>query len=139
MADLHVAGYLSQPAYEVLAGSFMVHSPVAQYLRPVACSFTELHLSPEQIQGLPLDEALMDQVIERYISNLLNDLQTFHQARLPHVDIRITGSYLSRQSADHVTCHPIPRILTPGFGTLTFVASDSEPLATLSSYRSRGL
>jgi hypothetical protein len=136
-ADLHILGYLCQPAYEVLTGSFMKYSSVAQHLRPVACSFTELQLSPAQIQELPFSRQLMDQVMELYVSNLLDDVQFFMDVRLPQTEFQITGSYLSHQSGEYVLCRPRPRIMTPRFGTLTFVVRDSEPLAVYPKKQSR--
>lgn len=135
-ADLHVLGYLCQAAYEVLTGSFMRYSPVAQHLRPVVCSFTELQLSRSQIEDLPFNDTLMDRVMEQYVSNLLDDLQNFMDVRLPQAECEISGSYFSRQTGTCVACRRVPRTITPGFGTLTFVVKETEPLAIFPTYQS---
>ena len=134
-ADLHILGYLCQAAYEVLTGSFMRFSPVAQHLRPVCCSFTELQLSSSQIEDLPYSDTLMDRVMERYVSNLLDDFQDFMDVRLPQAEFEITGSYFSRRSGARVACRRIPRTITPRFGTLTFVVNETEPLGIFPTYQ----
>ena len=122
-----LAGYLLVQGYQILnrTNTYQTHD-LYEYMKPLACSFTELTLNLEQIVRLPEDEELMDLVMERYISNLLADFQFFAERRLPDRDLTFRGFYLSRKLSRLVPCRPIERKLTPKFGTLAFAVTKNE-------------
>jgi hypothetical protein len=126
-AELHVAGYLSEAGYQVLSQIGAINHPeLYTFLRPLGCSYTELGLSPKAIAAVPEDDRLMDLVMERYISNLLDDLLFFAEQRMPEKTLALAGFYLSRRSGRLLPCQPVERILTPRFGDLSFAVTRGE-------------
>ncbi|MCA9777990.1 MAG: hypothetical protein KC800_14775 [Candidatus Eremiobacteraeota bacterium] len=125
--EVILAGYLLVQGYQILnrTNTYQTHD-LYEYMKPLACSFTELTLNLEQIVRLPEDEELMDLVMETYISNLLADFQFFADQRLPDRDLTFRGFYLSRRLSRLVPCRPIERKLTPKFGTLAFAVTKNE-------------
>lgn len=121
VAELLIIGFMRMQGYEILsAAKASEASLVHQYLRPLACSFTELGLSSEEISQVSLDDGLMDCVMECYVSHLLDDFLFFARERLPGRIFRVRGSFLSRKQGRLLSCQARERQLTPRFGTLAF-------------------
>lgn len=136
-AELDLIGYLRTQGFDVLLGTFMKYTQVYNYLRPLATSITELRLDPSEIRDLPHNDAMIDAVMARHVSNLLDDLNYFMKVRMPGREFQGTGRYLSRVTGRLVECRPIARDLTPRFGTLTFVVSEGDALSLYPTFRYR--
>lgn len=127
VGEVQVTGYLPDAGYRVLNHSgALCHPELYVFMRPLACTFTELCLGEESIACLPENDYLKDLVMRTYISNLLDDLHFFAEQRLPNRKLRITGSYLDRRSGRFLPCQPLERKLTPRFGDLSFAVTQSE-------------
>lgn len=108
-----LVGFLGAQAYRWVLQSRAGEpsSLLRQYLRPLACSFTELGLSDAELDVLPSQPPMMDRATGRYVSNLLADLagMGLNGAR---------GAYWSLLERRLVWCRPLERQLTPAFGRI---------------------
>lgn len=95
------------------------HPNLYKHLRPIACSFTELMLSDEQIRSLPRNARLADRIQSRYVSNLMSDFARF--TAIPEAAGRISGGYWNATAQSMVWCPPLERQLTPPFGKLSLI------------------
>ncbi len=121
---IYVAGFLLRPAYEIIKSRFQRQGDLnllQEYLRPIACSLTELRLEPQHLERLPESPELQDQVIRRYVENVTWDLRTYVREELPHCQLLVQGLYYSLTREGLILCHPRERCLTPPFGRLSLV------------------
>lgn len=116
---IYVAGFLLRPAYEIIRSQFGRQEALTQlqeYLRPISCSLTELRVESQHLESLPHSHELQDQVIRRYVENIIWDLKTHLQREVPRASVAVRGLYYSQTQERLLFCKPRRRALTPAFG-----------------------